>query len=1280
MRLEGQSKLGYYPTPELTLQMIPSWLSSDGDGLRRLLDPCCGKGEALAHIASIHPAHTFGIELSDSRAEEAKARLDKVYNCAYENTVTSQGSFSLILLNPPYDGEGFTGGGRRMEETFLVDMQTTTRLVNGGILVYLIPYYAITGKVARHLAGWYEDLVCYRLPAAEHKIFKQVIIFGRKKDRYTTPTKETMETVLAWQKSASLDHYDKKEVAVERATKDGIKKVIQVEPVPVFAPLPNFMPGNGAYRIPVVDENQPFKFLYNAVSQKARLHEGLAAIERLDNARAWLDNIPSLEPPTYEPAITPKQGHIALQVSGGMLGTNVITEPNGNLVAIKGWTRKILVRSISQDEEEDSAGFTKITEDERFENTLTLLYQNGELIFTSDPAQIGLSLDKYVNQLKDKILERNQPAYDFDPEPWEWRVFDPLSTKRRLPGRQETGLTDFQKHLAVSLGRLMFRRRGGFITAEMGSGKTTTGIAIAEYLETKLRNDGSKKSAYPVLVMGPGIVTGAENWPKEVSEVIPAAQAQVITMGAKPVVKPMKIGDYLEWLGMQLDADAFVGKNARSCMHAIILQAGQQSIQLPADALSYSLKQAQNDPPEHGTKAKHPNLLDGRIGGYPWLGLNIPRDAYSQKQMESRYSVQDFLRERNAGVLPHKSFAVMSFETAKLGAGRIPAFRCTYRKRIQLEIDPYTRRETQRPVIEKFAACPHCAAIVSESYDHNGTPLTPMRPSDMEQYVGLKRRYCQAPLPRWSKDPETGMENWQQNDKDGKPFICGQPLFEESGLHREAAASYIKKKAKAAFGFFITDEVHEAKGKGTGVGWAYGTLVNACRWSLGMTGTLFGGYSTSIFMLWYRMIGQVRKEHEFEHGDRDWAKRYGLIRKVYYLEDGKPNEDGTYTGTRFKETVSERPGISPAILRFGLPYCTFSSLNDIGLPLPDYNEEVVRIPLSSAMQDQYDLADGSTNKSGLFAWALDMIKQPNGQGAISVWLNTALNRPDAMFRGEEVTFNQRISGQGKYAVRRKIEVTQFDAISGVAPKEEWLIDQCREEKRHGRKTLVYVRQTGERDIQQRLKEFLEDNGLRVGVLKPTLQPARRASWILKNAAHMDVLLTNAKLVKVGLNLTTFNTGIFYEMDWSLYVVWQAMRRLYRPGAPKPVMMYFPVYENTMEEHLQSLVGQKMASAQMFYGDEVAGALTEDDSGDLLNDLVRMALGQLKVGRADKMFSLGTEGASTNAAYGSLVLPSLPIEGAWGQEAILAWALQHGISLENTKRRKSKVPSGQQSLF
>ena len=44
------SKLGYYPTPQQTLTNLLAWLSTTGsdETPRRYLDPCCGKGEALA--------------------------------------------------------------------------------------------------------------------------------------------------------------------------------------------------------------------------------------------------------------------------------------------------------------------------------------------------------------------------------------------------------------------------------------------------------------------------------------------------------------------------------------------------------------------------------------------------------------------------------------------------------------------------------------------------------------------------------------------------------------------------------------------------------------------------------------------------------------------------------------------------------------------------------------------------------------------------------------------------------------------------------------------------------------------------------------------------------------------------------------------------------------------------------------------------------------------------------------------------------------------------------
>ena len=150
-------------------------------------------------------------------------------------------------------------------------------------------------------------------------------------------------------------------------------------------------------------------------------------------------------------------------------------------------------------------------------------------------------------------------------------------------------------------------------------------------------------------------------------------------------------------------------------------------------------------------------------------------------------------------------------------------------------------------------------------------------------------------------------------------------------------------------------------------------------------------------------------------------------------------EDGSYTGQKFLSRVDERPGILPAIIRVGLPKIAFASLQDIGLPLPPYNEEVVWLQMSNGMADQYhDQADGSMigkpyPPASLYNWASDEMKEgtanaKHSSGAISVWLTTALNRVNSMFHDEEVWFNRRIEGKGKYALRHPELVTTLDAI------------------------------------------------------------------------------------------------------------------------------------------------------------------------------------------------------------------------------------------------------------
>ncbi|MCC6190661.1 MAG: hypothetical protein IT318_16650 [Anaerolineales bacterium] len=478
MRIEGQSKLGYYPTPETSLHRIISWLSLAGESgaLRRYLDPCAGKGEALAAIAAAHgPAETYGIELSDLRATDAKQVLTHVINTGYEYAVLTDETFSLCILNPPYDGETETGGGTRLEETFLVN--TTSRIVPSGVLIYIIPQRRLANeKIARHLLGWYGGLRSFKLAEDDYPVFKQVVVFGLRRAEYHAPTGDSMREVMdAWATGQVVTEWVE---TIEEL--DGTRKRVRQ---PVLAGMPHLQAGHGEYAIPVSPprgrHGAPFRFQYQVVSDDDMLREAEEAAARLDLSREWAELVPQVMPPVIEPAMTPKKGHIAMQVSGGLLGTNLVRDPNGRALLLKGNVRKYAVRrsgefeefDVSRDpDDETKRQLRKVEIEERFENLLTTLDMNGDLVTHSTPESISDLLNRYVAQLAEIVQARNEPQYDLKPEAWEWAVFTPLSRGRRLPGRNETGLTDFQKHLAIALGRICLRHGAGLAMSEMATG------------------------------------------------------------------------------------------------------------------------------------------------------------------------------------------------------------------------------------------------------------------------------------------------------------------------------------------------------------------------------------------------------------------------------------------------------------------------------------------------------------------------------------------------------------------------------------------------------------------------------------------------------------------------------------------------------------------------------------------------------------------------------------------------------------------------------------------
>ena len=187
MRLAAQAKGGFYPTPPRVTDLIaeliqPPAAYARNDETLRILDPCCGEGEALARLAEglgkphAAPVETFGVELHSERAEEAKYRLDRVLGTDLFATSIANGAFGLLYLNPPYDWD--SGEEKRVEHSFLT--HCTRYLVEDGLLVLVVPRQRLAVS-ARYLASHFSRIDCWAFPEPERKAYDQVVLLGYRK-------------------------------------------------------------------------------------------------------------------------------------------------------------------------------------------------------------------------------------------------------------------------------------------------------------------------------------------------------------------------------------------------------------------------------------------------------------------------------------------------------------------------------------------------------------------------------------------------------------------------------------------------------------------------------------------------------------------------------------------------------------------------------------------------------------------------------------------------------------------------------------------------------------------------------------------------------------------------------------------------------------------------------------------------------------------------------------------------------------------------------------------
>jgi hypothetical protein len=226
-----------------------------------------------------------------------------------------------------------------------------------------------------------------------------------------------------------------------------------------------------------------------------------------------------------------------------------------------------------------------------------------------------------------------------------------------------------------------------------------------------------------------------------------------------------------------------------------------------------------------------------------------------------------------------------------------------------------------------------------------------------------------------------------------------------------------------------------------------------------------------------------------------------------------------------------------------------------------------------------------------------------------VWQQTCLGRPDSIHREDKIHILDEAGEiekkEGRTVKRYKLFRTLPPLIDGdvLSPKEQWLLETIQDEIAQGRKALIYLRQTGTRDIQPRLMDILRRHGYRPVLIPDKIKPKDRGKWIKEIVPEADCLIVNPRKVATGLDLVQFATAIVYEIDYSLVVLWQAIRRIWRLGQIKNVKVLFAVYRDTLEEAALTLMGQKMRAAYNIYGSAATSALADEAGGDNIIDQI-----------------------------------------------------------------------------
>jgi hypothetical protein len=406
-RLINVEKSGYYPLVPAVADLILTYVAAPHGG--RLLDPCAGEGAALVRLADCLELEPFGVELNSERAEQARQAVNqllarrltapgsaqtRILHDSYLSLVTPPNGYNLLYVNPPYDHDSADEpeagrGDGRLEYQWL--WRTRPYLQPGGLLIWVVPQHLLRfRKAAAYLLAHYEERRIFRFPDDDYDRFKQIVFFGRRRARATTPEAAGIEELRL--------------LSLNRDT---------LPPLTAAAEAVYTLP-------PLMVPDGRFHFRSQFVDPADALAEAAAVgVAQSHNWRRHLS--PEAAGVPLEPLMPLKVGHMHSVIAAGHLNNQLLAEPDsageasgsGQRLLIKGRSYKTTV--ASQYEEPRPGGGVKITEleTEVVVTDVTSVDDQGQVTAYSG-AGLETFLARWLGRLTQIVAQSYTPRYQFD--------------------------------------------------------------------------------------------------------------------------------------------------------------------------------------------------------------------------------------------------------------------------------------------------------------------------------------------------------------------------------------------------------------------------------------------------------------------------------------------------------------------------------------------------------------------------------------------------------------------------------------------------------------------------------------------------------------------------------------------------------------------------------------------------------------------------------------------------------------------------------------------------